>query len=240
MPDLSAIAQLTQEVLRVGDDTALLRVKTRGGIGTVFLARGRLSWSAVAHTRRYLSNRLAEAGISAQLISEVRAARKPLSDLVDRAVVSREHFTQMLFDHSLESLSWLTNEPIEHIQVERAAASTPPLSFSFLRVLVELVRQTVGAPAIAWSVPAGVSGLTAVATSAMGLPVRLLGDEPPLADALRFAALGLEAAALGRGATCFKRGEQWWFARDEGAGLATVLWGRGAHTHAWMLRQERP
>ncbi|MFZ5446737.1 MAG: hypothetical protein ACOZQL_42515 [Myxococcota bacterium] len=234
-----SLHRLALSLAAVGARPALLQLQSADDVGTAFLDQGRLSWAAVRQTRRYLSRRLEEVGVSARLIEETRRSGRPLSALVGD-VISQEHFAELLFDHSLESLDRLITRGLVSVDEAPSSLRPPPISFALTDVVCALTRRVHALPAPELEAPPPqVEVLQVARVGETALPARVLGTATPtLRSALELCARGAEVLSLSpHELVVFRRGARCWSVLRQPDHFV-VSRGSSPVAYAWMLRQE--
>ncbi len=228
------------------DRSVMLSVHGELGVGGVFFDHGRIAWAAAPGTRRFLSGRLVAAGVSASAIDElVRTARDtqvPLGRLVvQRGLMTPETFTNVLFEHTVESLSAMASQRIDSVDTQPRVSGSFAMADTFpvVPVLAESLHRL--RPSRLESEALLDPEQTAVEISVVdgtAFPVRVLSKGAPSLSSLL--ALTAEAQVVMEhtraGTMCFRRGARCWSVSGNQTSFV-VSEGRTALSFSWMLGQ---
>ena len=236
--------RLATSLAEVGAQTAMLRVHGEDGVGGVFVDEGRIAWAVAPGTRRFLADRLVNAGVDQRIIRELvdegRRTGVPLGQMVvSRGLMCAGAFAELLFEHTVFSIGVMTSQRLGAIERHARGVGSFANAFTFpmVSLLAESVRRRTGATAVVETLPE--TPLMAVEVSVVdghALPVRVLSDrEPRLAELLQLATEAQGVIGLmGAGSASFRRrGRCWSVAGDQSSFVVSE--GRSPLSFAWML-----
>ncbi len=153
-------------------------------------------------------------------------------------------FAELLFEHTVFSLSLMASQHITHVEQTPRRGGTFALAFTFPMVprLAEAIRRLVAVPTLVQSPPGDqLTAVQLVVVDDHPVPVGVLGARAPKLSELR--ALAGDALAVlsaaGAGTISFRRGERCWSASGDTSSFV-VSEGRSALSFSWMLSQRGP
>lgn len=226
--------------------SVMLSVHGERGVGGVFVDEGRIAWAAAPGTRHFLTDRLVSAGADGnqmqELLAEARRTGVPLGQLVvDRGLMKASAFAEVLYEHTVESLSDMTSQRVSRIEPHARRGGTFAMAFTFpmVPVLAETARRVVPSRAVVPQV--GGDPLIAVELSVVDgrpVPVRVLGAHAPKLSELLSLVGDAQAviSGVGAGTVSFRRGERCWSVSGNQSSFV-VSEGRSLLSFSWMLGQ---
>lgn len=226
--------------------SVMLSVHGNSGVGGVFIDQGRIAWAAAPGTRRFLSDRLAAAGVDGgtldALVRVARATHTPLGRLVvQRGLMGPAEFAGVLQEHTVASLREMASQRIGHIDTQPRREGTFAMADTFpvVPLLTETVRRLLPSRLEPDALPdPELVAVEVAVVDGAAYPVRVVGARTPNLSALL--PLTGEAQAVmehvGTGTASFRRGARCWSVSGTPTSFV-VSEGRSALSFAWMLSQ---
>ena len=248
-----AIGALLAAVRGIGDGAGLVLVRAAQGSGLMFVDAGNICWAAVPQTKRFLVNRLAEAGLDRGALDDAltrsRTTGRPLGAvLVERGDVSPDVLGRVLHEHSLESMAHQIGTTISGVEVLPRTPGTfaSPLSFPAVPFFADLAERLLEIPHPLYppSAVADLADLTAfgvLASDDAAIPVRMVGQRvPSVSQALELAATGRAIMThINGGTASFRDGRRAWSVSGT-PDFFMVAEGTTATSFAWMVSKQVP